>query len=286
MKVQSLLKILVILGLDFCLFVYITDGYILPLLLLAAMILVTLIGEYVEIWQTEGIRLDKCHYEIRQKMSAVNEIISERTSIPTNKFIFYVIPTDEINAYSYGNRRIGVTSGLLQNFDDETVAAVLCHEIDHTINMDVVFKRIITNNVFLILFALSAAGIVLIICLWIIFGVLAFFRIGGGYFSGMLTKLLTEFVKKGILYIQNIVYFIYAAVIGVISRSMEYRADSFVVSLGLGNELRYFLDLISRLEPHPERRSISEILHDTHPPVYKRIAAIEHCEETSLYINN
>ena len=66
------------------------------------------------------------------------------------KYVFkgikiYYIPSDQINAYAFGWRSIGVTDGAL-NLDTRTVESLIAHEYGHIVNGDSVLNMVMTVN--------------------------------------------------------------------------------------------------------------------------------------------
>lgn len=183
----------------------------------------------------------------------------------------YYIPTDEINAYSLGRKTIGITTGAMNSLDSHIIEAVISHEIGHSINGDMFLYRFLFGN-------LVAA--MLVIGLWnaVFIGVIVFIGILLFAFTGMrynyiayhISSAILNIVRKIMAAIKNILFKVGEAIIAVISRKSEYKADEFAFLLGYGKYLCIFLekyDTPISFKP----RSIIELVYSTHPDNYKRI---------------
>lgn len=277
----GILKVLLLIGLDLYAVFKLSGSYEISFIFGLIFLIASLIGESIEVWQKGGVRIGNCPRNLYDKVNSSINIVSEKTGLSADNFIFYIIPTDELNAYSFGAKKIGICSGLINTFDENIIAAVIAHEISHTLNLDSIVKRIITINIWILLLAVSLASTLCTILLWIIIGLFAVFTPKSGFISVCVAKGISNMLHKQCSSIQNICFGIYSALLGCMSRGMEYRADKFVVDNGIGEDLADFLQVISDIEPITPHRTISEILYDSHPPVLKRISAIEKRIDTS-----
>lgn len=78
-----------------------------------------------------------------------------------------LIPGDEMNAYCFGARSIGVTEGAL-NLDNRTVEAIIAHELGHLTNGDSVLNMVLIVNCLGIIAVLAFYQFALIACVYII----------------------------------------------------------------------------------------------------------------------
>ncbi|MGH7023267.1 MAG: M48 family metallopeptidase [Caulobacteraceae bacterium] len=199
-----------------------------------------------------------------------NLAISRGMKTPTPR----IIETDALNAFASGLHEgrfsVTVTRGLLQGLDRDELEAVLAHEMTHVINRDV--RTMVIASIF--------AGIITLLCQIlarsIFFSPRGRFRGGGG---GVFW--VVAFATAAVGYVLAIVIRM------AISRRREYVADAGSVELTKNPDA-----MISALEkvaghthldaPQSMRAMFLEEDDDgvfglfaTHPPVEKRIAALQ-----------
>jgi heat shock protein HtpX len=199
-----------------------------------------------------------------------NLSISRGLQTPTPR----VIETDALNAFASGLHEgrfsITVTRGLLRSLDRDELEAVLAHEMTHVINRDV--RTMVIASVF--------AGIITLVC-QIIFRSIWWSGGGRGRGRGAGVFFLVAVAVAAVGYILAIVIRM------AISRAREYVADAGSVELTKNPDA-----MISALEkvaghthldaPQSMRAMFLEEddegmfgLFATHPPVAKRIAALQ-----------
>jgi heat shock protein HtpX len=197
-----------------------------------------------------------------------NLSISRGMRTPTPR----VIETDGMNAFASGVHEgrfsVTVTRGLLQNLDRDELEAVLAHELTHVINRDV--RTMVIASIF--------AGIITLICQIIYRGV---FWTGRGRGRSVWVFWVVAMAAAAIGSLLAVVIRM------AISRSREYVADAGSVELTKNPDA-----MISALQkvaghthldaPQSMRAMFLEEDDDgifglfaTHPPVEKRIAALE-----------
>ena len=185
-----------------------------------------------------------------------------------------VYPSPEMNAFATGASKnsslIAVSTGLLQQMDQNEVEAVLAHEMSHIANGDMVTLTLIQGvvNTFVIFLARMIAGI--------ISNALRGNSQGGG--AG-------GFAYFGVVIVLEIIFGILASIIVMwFSRQREFRADEGAAKLE-GNKA--MIAALERLKGNREseldgtltafgisgKRSMAELLM-SHPPLDKRIQAL------------
>jgi len=188
-----------------------------------------------------------------------------------------IYPSGEVNAFATGPTRnralVAVSAGILQAMDREELEAVLGHEISHVANGDMVTMTLIQGvmNAFVMFLA----------------RVIAFAISQGGsrdeerrpnYFTNYLLVMLLEMVL-GLLGMM---------VVAAFSRWREYRADRGGAQLAGTGKMIDALKALQRQHDRiePARGAFANLkissptgflaLISTHPPLEKRIAALEH----------
>ncbi|HEY5071103.1 MAG TPA: M48 family metallopeptidase [Caulobacteraceae bacterium] len=184
-----------------------------------------------------------------------------------------VIETDGMNAFASGVHEgrfsVTVTRGLLQNLDPDELEAVLAHELTHIINRDV--RTMVIASIF--------AGIITLICQILFRSV---FWSGRGRARGTWVFWLVAMAAAAIGSLLAVVIRM------AISRTREYVADAGSVELtknpdAMISALRKVAGHAHLDAPQSMRAMFLEEDDDgvfglfaTHPPVEKRIAALEH----------
>lgn len=116
---------------------------------LAALIYAAGIGEYIARVKCRAIQCDpalgvkyeklfNCYQRVKGKIE------EEGHRVPSNIKVC-LIPGEEMNAYCFGSRSIGVTEGAL-NLDNKTVEAIIAHEMGHLFNGDSILNMILVAN--------------------------------------------------------------------------------------------------------------------------------------------
>jgi len=186
----------------------------------------------------------------------------------------------DVNAFATGpsknNSLVAVSTGLLQRLGDEEVEGVLGHEVAHIANGDMVTMTLLQGiiNAFVIFFARVAA-----------MAVDRFLRQnsddgeGLGYFAYYIVVML----------FQSVFGLLGMMVVASFSRYREFRADSGGARLAgkekMVNALRALQSAYPQLAEQEEKTAIRSMqisskysmlaLLSTHPPLEKRIAALE-----------
>ena len=202
-----------------------------------------------------------------------NLCISRGLTMPTLR----IIETDEMNAFASGLHEgqfsITVTRGILQSLDDAELEAVLGHELTHVINRDV--RTMVVASVF--------AGIITLMCQIIYRSILwgGFGGRGGGRRGNVGVFLLVAMAVGAVGYLLAIVIRM------ALSRTREYVADAGSVELtknadAMISALRKVSGHAHLDAPQSMRAMFLEEDDDgifglfaTHPPVEKRVSALE-----------
>ena len=185
-----------------------------------------------------------------------------------------VFPSQQPNAFATGWNRnaslVAVSQGMLDQFNSRELRAVLAHEVGHIANGDMVTLALVQGvvNTF-VMFAARIVGMLV--------DRLVFRRdgIGPGYF---LTVIVCE-----------IIFAILASVIVfAFSRYREYRADAYAARRTSREDMIAALQRLRRIYEQPSELHDSLLafgikgggrkfsaLFSTHPPLEKRIAALE-----------
>lgn len=252
---------------------------------LAALIYAAGIGEYVARVKCRAILCDPTLGVKHEKLFNCYQRVKGRVEeegyrVPANIKVC-LIPGEEMNAYCFGARSIGVTEGTL-NLDNKTVEAIIAHELGHLFNGDSILNMILVTNCLGIIailafyqFALiSVVYIIMIICCLI-----GLFRFSfASYFitskiSGLI-KLVMEIAKTIVLQTSRLV-------ISALGRKSEFMADRFAALMGYTFYLRRFLE---RFAPDrgTDEQSFFAVLYDTHPSTALRIQQLNTIDEQRM----
>lgn len=275
MRAKGITKIALVALMDFTL-LYSLIGTKWAAIITSIIILTAWLGEYIDVAKDGAISMDKLGYyqrdKLKRSLSMLYDNIENKTGINISGLKVNVLPSDEINAYSYGGKNMAVTSGLLNNCDEFTIGAILAHEVSHTLSADGTFFRAVMINITLVIFAAMVMSFVASSAVWIIFLILSIIGICGGFASVILFSGISKGVKGFFSLLQTGMFFIYKSLSGILSRGCEYRADKYAVEVGYGTQLKYFLQ---RFSVRPQERSLRNVIYSTHPSSSKRIYRIE-----------
>lgn len=285
MRIGGWLKITAVLLADAFL-VYKLFGYVGSAVIISVLLFYAWIGEHIDLLRDGAISVENMNDYERTRMEHLQKYLMEDvrrlSDIDISGIRLHVIPSNVPNACAYGFRHIAVTRPALDNCDDATLCAVLAHEVSHILCLDAVFRRIMFANVTGLILYLSICSLVSMSFLLIAFLFLAlcfhFFR---GFFGILLFQGLGKAVRGVYSVLQYGILFLYRTVMGLVSRTSEFRADSFSCSLGYGQQLQYYLERFADQQDQ-ERRFLREILYATHPATWQRIARIEQQMNSSV----
>ena len=252
---------------------------------LAAIIYALGVGEYVAKIKYRAIpcnpsfgvkhaKLDNCYQRVREKITA------ERQHLPNNIKVC-LIPGDEMNAYCFGARSIGVTEGTL-NLDNRTVEAIIAHELGHLTNGDSVLNMVLIVNCLGILAVLAIYQFALIACVYIIMMICCMaglFRFSfASYFVTSKISGLIRFVMEAA---KTIVLQVSRLVISALGRKSEFLADRFAADLGYSFYLKRFLE---RFAPDTgvAGQTFLSVLYAPHPSSALRIQQLNIIDEQRI----
>ena len=219
-------------------------------------------------------------YGKEQKLSACYQRVREKAlrngdSIPRTRLL--LLPGEEINAYCFGARTIGVTDGAL-HLDAKTVEALLAHELGHMLSGDACLNMVLTVNCLGLLAVVLYYQLVLAAVVWILLllgCLIGFFRFS--FLSCFITGKLTGWIGKMMNGLKQLLLQGCRLLICSLGRQAELLADAYAARLGYGVYLRHFLE---RFAPDGgPARSFFEAVYDTHPSTLVRIRALECLEE-------
>lgn len=282
MRIKGIIRIMIIITIEFIL-LYELLGMEAASITCVGIICYGWLGEYIALWKERAV---KCRYlneydtrKISLAFGMLAEEVKERNNIDICKVKVSMIPSEQVNAYAYGMHNIAITQGALETCDEVMLAAVMSHEIAHVLSMDAFFHRIIFANVVLAVIGLAVSCFAVTGGLWLLFGIFCLVGICRGCISIFFFSGISKMIKGIFELLQKFVLFIYQAVMGIVSRGNEFRADRYACSLGYGTQLKYFL---SRFVSEQGGRTIRDILYASHPDTYKRIARIEQYREDKI----
>lgn len=233
------------------------------------------LGEFIALRSAAAIPIEKIkdNWERKRLESGFEQLKKEAGSAIKcdTKCKLYLIPDDSVNAYAFG-RTIGITRGALNCLDGSTMSAVLAHEISHVICLDSVINRLLFAHVLVIMSALVLThfAVMAVVCLAVL--VLCLLGMRFNLFTFFLTRGAFSILQKAESLIQHLVLSILKVIMSLISRGCEYRADLFSCKLGYGYQLVYFLERFTNIN---HKRTLAEVLYDSHPSSKRRIERIE-----------
>ena len=186
-----------------------------------------------------------------------------------------IFPAQQSNAFATGwnrnNALVAVSAGMLQNFRDQELRAVVAHEVAHVANGDMVTMTLIQGvvNTFVIFFARIIGYVV----------DKAVFRNRDGVGIGFYMVTIVAEIILGILA---------STIVMAFSRWREFRADAYAASLTSPQAMVGALQHLQKEYEMPDTMSDTFVafgitrgqrggiraLFASHPPLEKRIAAL------------
>lgn len=273
MRVCGVLKIAAVLFVDFTL-LYLGLGVIAAAVITGGIFLYGWGGEYIAVLQRNRIPWDQLSEEEQNKITRVKESLEENVRRVSNRNIsdlrVQVVSSDRVSAYAYGRHYVAVTQPLLDSCDEETICAVLGHEIYHVFCLDPVFRKIILANITVFISGLIIAGVYASLGLWILLAVICFLcflvNVKLSWIFWAACRLISFTISMSRILIQ----FIYQIVMGPAGYKCEFRADRYSCRLGYSARLADYL--VRFAEGHErEKGSFYGIMYAYHPSVCLRL---------------
>lgn len=284
MRTQGIIKIAILLAADFAIIyglfnIWAAGG------VLGAMLLYAWLGEFIALRKDRAVGIEYVDERSRAKLNKAMDLLKEevkaRFSEDVPEMKLHVLPTDEINACSYGAGNIAVTRGTLKVADILTLKAILAHELSHSLCLDAVFHRIVFVNVTAILLGITVTSLFATSFIWLVFLILCLMGMCGSFLSVYCTSGIAKFTRGFFRGLQKLVLVIYQTLMGMVSRASEYRADRYSCRLGYGVQLKYFLRTYV-LPQDGQKRTLTEIIYASHPDTCKRLEKIERNERQEI----
>lgn len=251
---------------------------------LAAVIYALGIGEYIAKIKYRAIpcdpslevkhaKLDNCYQIVREKITA------EGHHLPNNVKV-YLIPGDEMNAYCFGARSIGVLEGTL-NLDNRTVEAIIAHEFGHLTNGDSVLNMVLIVNCLGIIAIIAFYQFALIACVYIIMMIccmVGLFRFS--FASYFITNKISGLIGLVMEVAKTIVLQVSKLVISALGRKSEFMADRFAADIGYSFYLKRFLERF--VSDTGSGQTFLSVLYDTHPSSALRIQQLNNIDNQRM----
>ena len=274
-RVFGVFKVAFVIIIDFLYIYYIFHDETIAVLISCVIIVYTLLGGYLALFQENAIYSKKLpNFERLRLENAKRQLtkdVKNLSSIDISGIKIYMIDgDDDIQATAYGAKCISVSKGVINHIDPITLNSILAHEISHIINLDPEFNRAIFITVLLACCSISILLFSTIAVVFIIFVIFSLFNSWVGFiaFKGI-RKILSTISSI----LQKCIVLIYRTIVSCISRYSEFRADRYSADLGYGIQLLNFLTYIdSRTTNYI---SVTEALYRMHPPTTKRILRLE-----------
>lgn len=276
MKLLGYIKVLTVIILDFLGLMTLFKDPAVVGIIMAIIILYSWFGGYLSLFGNGAVCIDKLPtYECQILKTAKEQLVHDvrgANGVNISGLKLYLIPGDgDLQATAYGANCVSVSRGILDmnNIDPISLNGILAHEVRHLLNLDPEFSRAVFATITLIMIALSITSFVVVFIIFLVFLLLNCFRSYVGIFA---FHGITAFIRKFVGLLQKAVVMVYQIVLSFVSRTAEYRCDMYSASLGYGLQLAYFLGTVPKSN---HKRTLTEVLYCSHPPVEKRIYRLE-----------
>ncbi|WP_164553435.1 M48 family metalloprotease [Brevibacillus marinus] len=265
---------LIILGLVFGIFLseifpqhHFLIGGLLGLIVLGFLVLATRspVGEFLLRLQT-GAR--KAIGREEKRIRPLLDELCKRANI-REPLMIYVYDTQEINAYAFTRKSIGVTRGLLESCSDDELMGVLAHELGHIQNGD-------TDRRALALVIGSISNLFSSFVFGMVMGMMIGNRVAL-YFRNpfiFVVSLVLALLFFWVFILALLGRFMMDIGLRTVGRIEEYKADAYAVQLGAGKGLLRFLERLSTTVMEG-KQTFWQRLQATHPPTMERIDALD-----------
>lgn len=275
-KIYGYIKVFSIVLIDSILLKYYINNWLITDIIVGSIILYSFcFGELFSIVRADAIYLDKLDEMRKNKLLLGYDILKKQYYHKYGRKLkvkVYLIPDEyNFNAYAFGIHRIGITSDAVSRLDSYSISACLAHELGHTLSLDIVVKRLLIANFFvissiLVVTQLICELIIILICMMIICLVNSYI---GVYVTTGLLKKLNKIIKR----IFGVIIILLQGFIALVDRNREYAADELACDLGFSYQLLFVLKYY--VGEVPLAQCIGDLLYATHPKTAKRITKIE-----------
>lgn len=174
----------------------------------------------------------------------------------------YSLPGRQVNGAAFGWRSIGITEGALQ-LDDNTVQAIIAHELGHIAHGDAVLNMVLTANIFSLAALLLVWQLAFGVVFWLILLAVALCGVRFGCLSWVITDRLSGLLQRVCEVFRSVCVALVQILARAAGRKGELQADAFAVELWYGPALCRFLERFS--EPPQPGRDLFDVLYSTHP---------------------
>ena len=237
----------------FILFSVLTAGLIIPFYVFFLLLAFSPVAEKLWRW-VNGIRPLRLMSEKERLIPLFEEVYS--VAYPENSrhsnIKIHIQESMNINAFAFGRETLVLTKGSIDLLSDDALKGLIVHELAHFHNYDT-------------------------------FGML-FTCVANFPMSFLMKKLhqidntlgdgLARFLFTIIFAFFRLIEFIGDLILMYHSRQKEYEADAFALKYGYGEELTGVLIQLYQISME-KPKSVREMLKSTHPPITKRIEALE-----------
>lgn len=243
------------------------------------------IGEYIARAKCRAIQCDPAlgvkHEKLFNCYQRVKDKIEEEGyRVPPNIRVC-LIPGEEMNAYCFGSKSIGVTDGAL-NLDNKTVEAIIAHEMGHIFNGDSILNMVLVANclgIIVVLAFYQFALIAIVYSIMILCCLMGLFRLS--FASCFVTSKISGLIRSVMEVAKTVVIQVSRLVISAFGRKSEFMADRFAAHIGYTFYLRRFLERFA-----PDRASAEQsfftVLYNTHPSTALRIQELNAIDEERM----
>lgn len=199
-------------------------------------------------------------------------------SIPEDIKLF-MNDDEDVNAFATGRKTVCINKGILQLSDDE-LKGVLAHEFGHIANHDTDFTLVVNVANWIVSAYFMIAWIIIMIYKYTIKAisfVVAFASdsIGASIASMLGGVIVDVMITLSIKLLSSLWTFIGNMLVKASSRGNEYLADKFAKESGFASGLMTFFSRFANAKQSMSLKEKIASLSDTHPPMSKRLEALQ-----------
>ncbi len=205
--------------------------------------------------------------EMRRLKPAWDRVAASSGRNDAHRYDLRVVEADEVNAMAAGGRQVFVTTAALGALPDETLPGLLAHELGHHVGLHPIVLAVECWWMRPVIAAQNVAAALSMFARSICEA------LSGVAILSFIARVVAAafYLLAGLLYgVAQVAH----ALLRFAGRSTEYRADRYAAQIGFGHELAMLLQLAAEHEAgagNGRRRSMAEVLADTHPPAHKRL---------------